>query len=131
MTDDDSPGVYRGGRKPGQKNKHSIATMSRTVVDAIYTSLFIDGNPTAYFRDLKKKQPVLYAGMVRDLMMMSAKNSGDTGGLVVNVVTLNSPAVPTPGVLCSPIAEHIAPQRHLTLVHDMTDVVDNEATGNE
>jgi hypothetical protein len=129
--DDFDPPQKRGGRKPGQTNKHSIATMSRTVVDAIYTSLFIDGNPTAYFRELKKKQPVIYAGMVRDLMMMSAKNSGDTGGLIVNVVTLASPAVPTPGVLCSPIPEHIAPQRHLTLVHDVVDVDDIEAAGNE
>lgn len=121
MSDYDPP-VYRGGRKPGQKNKYSIATMTRDICEAIHTSLYIDGNPTKFFRDLKKNQPALYMQAV--LALMKKGDAAEVGGITINVVQLTSPAVPTPGVLCSPIAEHVAPQRHLQLVPNIEDVVD-------
>lgn len=124
MADFDPP-QKRGGRKPGQKNVFSVATMSRTVLEALYSSLWVRGDPDKFFDDLKKKQPAIYAGMIRDLAFLSAKKGdADVGGITINLVQLTSPAVPTPGVLCSPIPEHIAPPRHLTLVHDVTDADD-------
>lgn len=113
MAEFDAP-VNRGGRKPGQKNKYSIATMTRDICEAIHTSLYIDGNPTQFFRDLKRKQPALYMQAV--LALMKKGDAAEVGGITINVVSLTSPDVPTPGVLCSPIAEHIAPQRRLSLV---------------
>jgi hypothetical protein len=105
----------RAGRKPGQRNRYSMATMTRDICEAIHASLYIDGNPTQYFRDLKKKNPALY---LQAVLLLAKKGDVDAnaGGLVINVVQLSTSPQPTPGVLASPVAEHIAPQRRLELV---------------
>jgi hypothetical protein len=115
MSDYERP-TYTGGRKPGQKNKYSAATISRDIREAIHTALYIDGNPTQYFRWLKEKRPDLFVQLIGKALMKDDESS--VGGLVINVVQLTANgAGPVPGVLNSPIAEHISPQRHLQLVH--------------
>jgi hypothetical protein len=132
MADYDPP-QKRGGRKPGQTNKHSIATMSRAAMDGFEASVqFTAGGWFKYFNKLAKTMPAKHADIAHEFIRMAAKNgSSEVGGVVINVVQLSSPAVPTPGVLCSPIPEHIAPQRHLTLVHDLGDADIIEAAGND
>lgn len=124
MSDSSVP-ANRAGRKPGAKNRYSAATISRDIKEAIHAALYLDGGPTKYFRDLKKRRPDLFVMLVGKALMKDDDSS--VGGLVINVVQLNSPAVPTPGVLASNMPEHIAPQRHLRLVDaevvDVTEVV--------
>lgn len=114
MSDTPVPG-NRAGRKPGQKNRYSAATISRDIREAIHTALYVDGNPVQYFRWLKEKKPELFVHLIGKALMKEDESS--VGGLVINVVQLSANgAAPVAGVLNSPILEHIEP-RHLQLVH--------------
>lgn len=132
MSDYDPP-QKQGGRKPGQRNKYSSATMSRAAMEGFEASVISTaGDWWKYFAKMAKTMPAKHADIAHEFIRMAAKNgNAEVGGVVINVVNLASPAVPTPGVLCSPIPEHVAPQRHLTLVQDIGDADVIEAAGNE
>lgn len=121
MSDEPVPG-NRAGRKPGQRNRYSTATISRELMEAFHASLYVGTNPIKYLVDLRKKQPGKYADLFG--IVMKRAEVEQAAEAVYHILKLTAEgAQPTPGVLASPIVENVAPQRRLRLVNeDVTDV---------
>jgi hypothetical protein len=102
-----------GGSRKGRPNK-----ITRTIKEEVLASLEMVGG-RHYLARQAEENPPAYLSLLGKVARQQLQS--ELTGLVVNVVQLTSPAVPTPGVLCSPIAEHIAPQRHpLALVETVS-----------
>lgn len=115
---DSSVPANRAGRKPGAKNRYSSATIGRDILEHVHTYLYVVG-PQKYFRDLHKKQPAVFAQFV--LAAMKNAEPNETPAITFQIVQLTANgASAVPGVLNSPIAANIAPQRgHLQLVQQI------------
>lgn len=97
------PGKRRyGGSRKGRPN-----FTTRQVQNSIMSALDHLGGVN-YLVWLGKKHPQAFSGLVGRLLPQ-AKPDEPMAGLVVNVVQLAADVGPTPGVLASPIREHIAP----------------------
>ena len=88
-------------------------SMSRELRELVFLS-FNMLEPVRYLAWLAVEQPAVYAGYVQKALIRDDESK--VAGLTITVQQIVSEATPTPGVLASPIAGHIAPQRHLTLV---------------
>lgn len=125
MADKSVPG-NRAGRKPGQRNRYSSATISRELMEAFHASLYVGTNPIKYCVDLRKKHPTKYADLFGIVMKRAEVEQAAEAIFQIVQLTANG-ALAVPGVLNSPIAANIAPQRHLQLVEQATGDEDDEA----
>jgi hypothetical protein len=67
-----------------------------------------------YLMRVAKSNPAAYLAFMSKLI--KTEDGGDAQGLNIIVQQINVGALPIPGVLNSPVVEHIAPQRPLQLV---------------
>lgn len=119
MAESERPQRERtGGRKHGEKNKYSAATISRDLRDMAIASLHFVGG-VKYLAQVAKEEPAAYLSFLTKCLIKD-DNSG-AGGVTFQVVNLVGNGTPTPGVLNSPIAGDIAPQRPLRLVDSSCD----------
>ena len=102
----------RGGSRLGKPNK-----LTRTIKEEVLASLEMVGG-RKYLARQAIENPPAYLSLLGKVIPQQVHDA--VGGLTINVITLDTPSVPTPGVLCSPIPEHIAPQRkQLALVDEV------------
>lgn len=124
MANDSVP-ANRRGRKPGAKGRYTTATISRELMEAFHASLFVGTNPIKYCVDLRKKHPAKYADLFGIVMKRADVEQAAEAIFQIVQLTANG-ALAVPGVLNSPIAANIAPQRHLQLVQEATGDEDDE-----
>lgn len=102
-----------GGRKLGARNVVSVATLSRQVAQSIAETHALLGGAdgTRWWAWFAKKYPREFAEHSVALALKSQIDP-NAAGVVFQVVQINSTnPQPVPGVLTSPIAGHVAPQR--------------------
>lgn len=97
-------------RKPGTKNKCSSATISMDLRIAGLASFNMLGG-IRYLVKVAKSNPAAYLAFMAKLI--KTDDGGDAQGLNIIVQQINIGALPIPGVLNSPILEHVSPQRLL------------------
>lgn len=108
------PSPRAGGRKPGTKNKFSSATISRDIKEMHLVALGLVGG-AKYLAKIAQQDPELFLSSLGRCIL--TKDDGGSGpGLTLQVVQLVGNGAPTPGVLSSPIAADMAPQRPLRLI---------------
>lgn len=113
----------RSGRPRGSKSHKppTNASLSRELKIMAMTSLgFVGG--VKYLQRVAKTNPAAYLAFLAKTLVVK-DDGGDTGERTFVVQTLNMIAMPTPGVINSPIAGHIAPVR---LAANGGEVIDNE-----
>lgn len=114
MADKPVPG-NRAGRKPGQRNRYSSATISRELMEAFHASLYVGTNPIKYCVDLRKKNPSKYADLFGIVMKRAEVEQAAEAIFQIVQLTANG-ALSVPGVLNSPVAANIERGRRLELV---------------
>lgn len=138
MTEHAKPRKRLGGRKPGQANVFSAKTISRDVGLGMLMALnhggsrWPDGMPPPegispnaidFWLTLKRKAPLKFADCLTKLIKRNELPADPELKLVVQQITVQ--ASPIPGVLASPVAEHVHPLR---LVANGGEVIDAPAT---
>ena len=130
MSDATSAAPKRRGRPPGVKTSNVSATkpptmrgMSRELRIMAMTSLgFVGG--VKYLERVAKKHPAAYLSFLAKTVVM--RDDEDVqGAREMRVQFLQVVPQPTPGVINSPVAGHIA-REHVRLVGN-GEVIDNEA----
>lgn len=96
----------RVARKRGQRS-YTAATISRDIRAMGLTSLHFMGG-VKYLNKVAKSNPAAYLAFIAKLIKQDDASAHD-GGITFIVQTLAVNAGPVPGVIASPIAEHIAP----------------------
>lgn len=113
------------GAKPGRKkrdsgNEFTAKTISRDIRLMCATSLnFLGG--VKYLTKVAKSNPGAYLQFVARCLVR--EDGTDSGGTTFVIQQLNVTAAPVPGVINSPVLEHIAP---LKLVANGGEVIDAE-----
>lgn len=121
-------------KKPGQRNKFSIATMGRDVRLGLLISLNYGGqrwpvgmapppniapNAIDFWLKLKRNHPQKYAECLMKLIPRDVADE-DTS-LRIIVQQINVTAGPVPGVISSPVLEHVAPLKLVANGEGVTD----------
>ncbi len=97
-------------RKPGQKNRVSSSTISLELRLAALASFNFVG-AQKYLIKVAKTNPAAYLTFLAKCIKQDDGN--EVAGLTIRVQQLVVAAGPVPGVLNSPVIEHMAPQRLL------------------
>lgn len=100
------------GRKPGTKNEYSSATISRDIRESIHAALQFDGGPVRFWRQLKLKKPDVFAHCVIKALVRNDESPLMGLNLVVQQLIV-ADARPIPGVLQSPVQQHVEHKPHL------------------
>lgn len=110
-------------KKPGQRNKVSRATISKDIRLQVLTALNFVGGVQFLVRQARKQNNAPFMALLAKCLMQD--DGSDQGGVkfVIQQVSIN--AQPVPGVLNSPVPEHVQPVR---LIANGGEVVDLEPT---
>jgi len=116
------------GSKTGAKPKPMTPrAMSRELRVMAMTSLgFVGG--VKYLERVAKTNPAAYLAFLAKTLVMK-DDSDDQGERTYAVQVLQVVPVPTPGVINSPVAGHIA-REHVRLASNAGEIIENEAQGN-
>jgi hypothetical protein len=105
----------RGGSRKGRPNK-----VSKYVKAQLMESLEALGG-TEYLVWLGKRYPAVYGSLLRSLMPLQVQAQAGAEGLTIVVQQLSVGAAPVPGVITSPVLEHIAPPRLIARTGEVID----------
>ena len=121
-------------KKPGQRNKFSIATMGRDVRLGLLISLNFGGqrwpvgmapppniapNAIDFWLKLKRNHPQKYAECLMKLIPRDVAE--EDSALKIIVQQINITAAPVSGVIASPVLEHVAPLKLVANGEGVTD----------
>lgn len=124
MTATAAPKKY-GGRKRGATNKVSKATISKDIRLQTLTALNFVGGVQFLVRQARKKNNAPFMALLGKCLQQD-DGSGDASIRFV-VQTINVTGGPVPGVLNSPVAEHVQPPLRLAANGGhVVDVIENE-----
>jgi len=102
-------GAYRIPINPELSAKQHAKSVSESMVVACHTiDLY------KFWLNLASKYPVKFAEMMLSRFPDMVQQQG--ADIAIHVHAINVPQVPTPGVLASPVTEHVAPTASLKLI---------------
>lgn len=123
MSEIAAPPAKRGGRKPGQKNKLSAASISRELREMGLTSFHFVGG-VQYLNRIAKKNPAAYLQFIAKLI--KTDDQADPAGITFVIQQVNIAGAPIKGVTNSPVLEHVSPVKLAAVNGEVIDVSDGD-----